>query len=576
MRTISQILEKYFSLLNKENDLGYSKKRIKELLAKENEDGERYELLALKKKLIDELYDTEEVGSQTVSTLRAFRLWCDVILDKDIRTGRNIWISFVKKQFLIVERNKSVCYMAHRGSGKSYFVALYIAFKMFLLDFYDVCYCSNVPKQKRRFLRTFRTLIDSNELLLERKDVHGVATRSTSWGNEEVEYNNGILEGTTVGTTPRGGHYNLVIGDDPLRDDRKYTDEFIINYFLGTLKPTTYTKKARYILLGTPMHMEDLFHTLMNDKLDKNGRPIGRIIYEKLSAAGFFTQAFPAILNEKTKEVLVPEIWTYEELMAERGRIGDIRFNREMMVRCISYRNSLIGAALFKSCCDEKHSLLQKGEQGKKYVIFVDSATSDAPTADSCSMAVFEDDTQNDKFILKHLFHEKGVPITDPSGGKDDQGHQLFNLYNDFNKALVIVEKNNAGIALIQAAKALGIPDIIEHYTHTISTGKATKKPGKADDIIDYIEQGLKKGVIVFPANYEDIYTISCLEKVKEEHLNFGVKKGKSGEKYEALAGHDDIFDSCVGAWKYRGDMVDTLPMALTYSGGIPRDDFGV
>jgi len=137
---------------------------------------------------------------------------------------------------------------------------------------------------------------------------------------------------------------------------------------------------------------------------------------------------------------------------------------------------------------------------------------------------------------------------------------------------LLIIEKNNAGIALIQGVQNLASKkgktlEVIEHFTHVVATGKPTEKAGKANDVIDYIEQGLKSEVVVFPSDPEDIYTVDSLELIKAEHLNFGVKKGKSGEKYEALAGHDDILDSCWGAFKHRGDMVDTLPMAITLPG---------
>ena len=576
MRTKSQIIKEYLLLLNEEKGWNYSDEKIKSLLSSQDEiDG-------LNKLLEDELYSTEEMIINDpqfgklklmVSTERAFYVFCKCVVYQDVRSGRYIWNSFVKKQFLIVECNKQSCYMAHRGSGKSFFLGLYVAFKMFLVDYYDVCYCSNVPKQKRRWMRIFRSIIDGNELLLEKKDVKGVASKGTPWGQEEVEYNFGILEGTTVGTTPRGGHYNLAIGDDPLREDKKYTDEFIVDYFQGTLKPTTYTKKARYIVVGTPQHNEDLFHTLMNDKLDKNNRPLGRLLSNgQTSAAGFYSEVFPSIIDEKNKIVLVPEIWTYEELMVEKGRIGDIRFNREMMCRCITYRNSLISSSLFRSCCDEKLQLIQKGEDGKKYIIIVDSATSDAPTADYCAMSIFEDTGKN--LIFRNLFHEKGFPITDPAGQDDDQIHKLYDNWIDFNKALIVIERNNAGIGLIQGMQALCAKkgesvDIIEHFTHVVSTGRVTQKPGKSEDVINYIEEGLKAKVIVFPCDPEDIYTIDSLEKIKTEHLNFGVKKGKSGEVYEAIAGHDDIFDTCYLGFKFRGDQADTLPMAITLPGGV-------
>ena len=567
MRLKKQILRNYLELINEEKKLGYSPDEITHRLT------DPYEIKAVEHLLKEELESTEVYQGQTISTLRAFYIWCSIVIKYDYKTGDEVWNNFVEIQFILVERHRWSCYMAARGHGKTFFFGLYVDFKMFLMTYFDVVYCTNVPKQRRRFLKLCRTLIDKNELLLTKKDKQKILNKEIAWGTEEMEYNEGILEGTTVGTTPRGGHYNLAIGDDPLRDDMKYTHEFIINYFQGTLRPTTYRFKARYIIVGTPQDADDLFHTLMNDRLDKNNRALGKMVVGKESYAGFYSEIFPSILDDKTKKVLAPEIWTYEELIKEKSRIGDIRFNREMLCRCISYRNALVSASLFKLCCDEKLMMLQKGEPNKNYVIFVDSATSDAPTADYCAMSVFEDDQKKNKFIFRHLFHDKGFPVTDPDGKDVDQIHELYKLFNDFNKALVIVEKNNAGIALSQGVQALGNKEgnpvpVIDHFTHVIATGKPTDKPGKANDIIDYIE-GLKSGVIVFPSNSDDIYTIDSLERIKTEHLNFGVKKGKSGEKYEAIAGKDDIFDSCWGAFKHRGDMVDTLPMAITIPGGI-------
>lgn len=561
LRTKIEIRRDYLTLINKEKELGYSVKKIEELII------DPIEIPEIDKMIDDELYSTKTLRSQTVSTVRAYRIFCDIVVRRDIKTGDLIWNNFVKAQFEVIEFNKFSCYMAQRGGGKSFNIALFIDFKMYLLHAYDICYSTNVPKQRKRFLKTCESIIDKNELLLDKKDIKGVTAKNVSWGQEEMEYNGGTLEGTTVGTTPRGGHFNHIFVDDPLRDDKKYPYEYITNYIQGTLRPTMYRKKGRYTVVGTPQDPEDPFHTLMNEKLDKNNRPIGKIVVGKVSAAGFYSKIFPAILDNTNKIVLVPSIWSYDGLMEEKESIGEIRFNREMLCKCGSARNSLIGSALFRSCCDESLTLLQKGEEGKKYVIFVDSATSDAPTADYCAMSVWEDDMAHNKFILRHLVHKKGFPITDPTGGSDDQGHTLFKLYNDFNKALVVVEKNNAGIAVSQAAQALGIPEVIEHFTHVMSTGRPTERPGKANDVIDYIEKGLKTGVIVFPSNYEDIYTTDSLDRVKHEHLNFGVKQGRSGEKYEALAGHDDIMDTCVFAFKHRSGLIQTLPYAITVSG---------
>ena len=130
----------------------------------------------------------------------------------------------------------------------------------------------------------------------------------------------------------------------------------------------------------------------------------------------------------------------------------------------------------------------------------------------------------------------------------------------------IIVERNNAGVALSQALQARGI-EVIEHYTHTPTAGQPTKTSGKADDIINYIEKGLKTGIVVFPSNSEDNMTMDMLEKLKNEHTNFGVKQSKNGERYEALAGKDDLFDSAWVAFKHRNIENETLDFAVTVSG---------
>lgn len=520
----------------------------------------------LKQLLEEELYSVEEYDGATISTERAFFIYCDIVIRYDYKTGDLVWNNFVRMQFDLVEHNKMVCYMAARGHGKTFFLGLYVGFKMYLLQYFDVGYCSNIPRQRRRFLKLCEALIDTNEMLLDKKDRKRVASKDIPWGTDEMEYNDGLLEGTTVGTTPRGGHYNLAIGDDPLRDDKKYTYEFVVNYFQGVFKQCIGRKKGRYIIVGTPQDPEDLFHVLMNSKLDKNNRILGKVVTDGVSFAGFQSRIFPGILNEERKEVLVPEQWSFEELVLEKERIGEIRFNREILCSCATYRNALIGTALFRSCCDESFTMIQKGDLTKKYVCFVDPATSDAPTADFCSMAVFEDDRVHNKFILRHLFHEKGYPITDPEGGCSDQTNKVIQINRDFNRPLIIIEKNNAGVALIQAVRAKGI-EVLEHVTAAGSGREGASV--KTNDIVEYVEQGLKAGVMVFPSNSDDNYTVDCLERVKTEHLNFGVRKTKTGEKYEALAGHDDIFTSCWGAFKHRGDMVETLPYGVTVPGGI-------
>ena len=159
MRTKQSILKDFLTLLNKEKNLGYSEKEIEQKIKVP------FEMDAIEKLLLDELYSTEELKGQTISSVRGWFIWCNIIVRYDYKTGDKIWNNFVKEQFLLVERNKQSCYMAQRGGGKTFFLAMYVDFKRFLIPYFDIGYCSNIPRQRKRFLKSAEAIVDTNELL---------------------------------------------------------------------------------------------------------------------------------------------------------------------------------------------------------------------------------------------------------------------------------------------------------------------------------------------------------------------------------------------------------------------------
>lgn len=894
MRTLKEILIDWVKYLGDRKGRVYSDERIKQFLA---DDVEKEAMKAL---LIATLEGKDEKG---YSSEISFYVFCNIVLKEDPATGHAIWNEFVKKQFNMIEKNRHVCYMAARGHGKSFVVfALYPLFKTFCKEGFESLLCSNIPKMAKRNLRVLKRLIETNELLLEKKDTSNM--RELTWSTTEIEYNHGFIETISMGSTPRSAHVDYAAADDPLRDDKKYTDEYIMNFVQASLRMCTIRKKGRLVVVGcvspdtrvlteeglvkigelvnydenkkqlipfkkkvfgkdewdetsdffvngkvktnkivlengyelecseihplwscpknnksiikkniswiksdnlelgdwiaiksgtnifgkeklntpayllglyiaegsselkgranrititnkdesvinylkkegfhntdgihnrlnskelinnmkldgvvfttchnkripegvfrasrkeqinflrglydgdghstiskvgsrnknvqvvltavnklllldvqqillnfgiissiqksvhkshhkkdgcficesisfkltcsgidakkyldeigfkigyknkvinfklqnrreyfgfvwkrikrieksenhtvdfvipkshsfisnglvshnTPQHEDDLFHELMREEGKKTIVKEGRI-----SGKGYFAQVFPGILDMEKKTVLVPEIFTFDELMEERRSIGDMRFQREIMCRCTSHEGALISRNLFVRNCDEELGMLNNGEKDKKYLLVIDSATSDAPTADFCAMSVWEV-TKEQKLILRHLWHEKGYPINDPNGRKDDQIHVAYRLHKDFNNATIVIETNSPGISVKQGLEGLGC-EVIQHVTQA----------EKINDVVSYIE-ALKSSKIKFPADPEDEYTLQMLEKVKIEHLSFGVKKGKNGESYEALAGHDDIFDTCWMAWKQVEQGLEDLPLPI-------------
>jgi len=438
----------------------------------------------------------------------------------------------------------------------SYFLfGLYPLFKTYLLNGFETLICSNIPKQVKSNFRVLKRIVDHNELLLTKKDTSNM--KNLIWSQTEIEYNGGFITGMSIGSIARGSHVNLAVLDDPLREDRHYTDEHILNFALSQYMPTTERKKGRIVVAGTPSHQEDLFHTLMNDKVDKIGKPIGKLVINGHSKKGFFSNIFPSILNMSTKTVLIPEAFTFERLMEIKDTLGEYRFNKEYLCKCSSPKTALISYSLFKKCCDETYSMLQVGEKDsngkpKEYIMFVDPATSDDVKADFAACMVMEMEHKTVKKVVRHIWRERGVPIIDPLGGNEDQINIYLNISKAFFNCPIVVEQNAAGVALIQGLEREGNVPIIPHLTHM----------NKAVDVMTLVFD-MKHEKIIIPSNPEDEYTLQMKEILKEECLNFGIVRKKGKEIMEAIRGHDDVFDTFYGCNKYCGETIEPEPFGM-------------
>ena len=553
MRTKKQIAKSYLKLLLKESGKTLPEEEINQIVVEEQK--------ALIAKVEKELISTVDLRNTKISSDRAWYIFCHVVINEDPTTGMKVWNSFVEEQFELIERHQLLCYMAPRGHGKSYIsFCLYPIFKHYLIKGFESILISNIPQMTKNNFRILKRIIDANELLLEKKDTSNL--RTLIWSTSEAEFNGGILRTSSLGSTPRSLHVNLIVLDDPLRDDNKYTEAFIRNYVLAQLKPIILRKKGRMVVDGTPQHQEDIFHYLMNTKIDLNENPIGELIEDgKVSYKGFYSKVFKAIINRETKEVLLPEVISYEELMQEEKTIGSIRFAREFMCQCRQFKTAAISMGLWKKHSSPDYSLITKGEQyiqpsklagqKKQYIMFVDPATSDELQADWSAAIILEQNEDINKRILRHIWHRKGMPITDPTGGTDDQQTELAQLSRDFNNCIVYIEKNNAGVALLQALQAKGIT-ALEHVT-------GIEKP---KFVIEWL-QDFSNGEIIIPASPDDPYTATMIEKLRDECLNFGTKNKGGKEVWEALSGHDDLVDAFFNCSHYCGSEVFTLKKSI-------------
>lgn len=482
------------------------------------------------------LYETEKVDGVECSTLRSWEIWIKVVLKENPATKQTIWNNFVKDAFLDIEKHRYTALLASRGLGKSYLVyVLYSSFKMFLFEYTKILICSNVPKMCKRNIREVKRIIDSNELLLEKKSIH--KKRELLWSQDQIEYNEGILETASVGSNIRSAHVNYVFIDDILRDDFKYSDDEIENFVFGQLFPVAQRFKARFVVTGTPMHLRDLYHDIMNTEANFMGRRIGSGAF---SHRGFFCREYKVISDWDNKKIYLPNMWTWWELADDRNpqsainTQGTAKFMREYMLVCTDESTSMFSESLLKQCSsDYEAQFSAKPEDSQKtYVMGVDVATAGEASSDKSAFIVLEilPTEHGVKKIVRHVTAVKGMPISGTRTADGEildygQVESIQEISNRFNHCYTVVEKNNVGVALIQELQKRNVP--VDEFTTT----KSSK-----ENMLRYLVSEMKNGNLYFPKETPEI------KALKRELLNFGVVRTKAGkERLQALSGHDDM-----------------------------------
>jgi len=459
----------------------------------------------LKSALIDKCYDPS----------KGFWFFSHFILGPDPVTNENIYNVLVEEWVQILKDHRFVAIMCPRGHGKSYFFfVLWPLYLSFLFQRTEILAMGNVQKQSRINFKKMKDIVDDNEILSERR------SRDAMWNQDEVEYNKSSIYVKSLGGVTRGIHANYVVADDILRDDGTYPMEYIINYFKDSVLPTAQRKKGKLILVGTPQSSEDIFHEFMQG-------PDGEIITDgRVSAKGFYSKVYRAIIDEPNKKALLPDVLSFDELIHIRDEIqGELGFQKEYMCYCVSDKTAIFPETLLKGkFLDDETHWEEMPEPGVDYVVSADVATSGAASADFSAYVVLKilRNEDNRKQVV-NIVHKKGIEVA-------TQVDMLQELAHRFNNAKVLVEKNNVGVALIQELIRRNVN--VEEFV--------TDRP-KKEGAIRYLQNEIRRGRLTAPSNID---MVPELKSLYEELRSFGIRIKRGKERMEALSGHDDLVDA--------------------------------
>jgi hypothetical protein len=177
-----------------------------------------------------------------------------------------------------------------------------------------------------------RILIDIKEELESNPKLQWlVPEKKRIWSNSHIQLANGAhIYARGFGTRVRGAHPHWIVVDDGLNDETAYSETVRnkqIDYFFSAIT-NMIRPGGQIIVVGTPFHQADLYAELRENPE-----------YEY--------RQYQAILDEDSHQVLWPERYSWDRLMARKAEIGSIRFNREFQCVPIADEMSLFPSYLF-------------------------------------------------------------------------------------------------------------------------------------------------------------------------------------------------------------------------------------
>jgi phage terminase large subunit-like protein len=307
-----------------------------------------------------------------------------------------------------------------------------------------------------RFITTLRQEIESNDRIRHLYG-HLKPDKPRAWNREALflERQKNIREPTVRALglfgSCAGLRADLIVADDIIDSETcffKNQRDRVHQWFLSELTPVL-EADGRMIVVGTRKHHDDLYSRLIanpayNHRIDR------------------------AILDEKTRTVLMPERWTFERLLADREEIGTVLFNREKQNEVIDEATALFRREWLEAL-PRSESMLGEGPRDTAFIVQgIDLASVSDPNR------AFEKDTDysvvltlaalpDDRFQVAEIWMDRGL-------SPDRLLSQLVDQTNRYAPRLVLIENNAFQHWVEQELK-----DRIRWNTEGHTTGRSNK-----------------------------------------------------------------------------------------------------
>lgn len=213
----------------------------------------------------------------------------------------------------LLDTHQRLLLIASRDHGKSTLLSkLYPMVKAMVQPGIEILLVSYSEAQVVKLITGMEDLFEKKELIKSLVPAY----REEDWSKTAFKLKNGSRVDTlTFGTSGRGGHYDLILVDDPVKDYGGMDADEQEDYFLRALVPMC-KPDGQIVVTGTFVYEMDLIERLRGNK-------------------AYHVAEYPAI-NPTTGKALWPERWPIEKLMARKAEVGEYGFAREYLLERLS------------------------------------------------------------------------------------------------------------------------------------------------------------------------------------------------------------------------------------------------
>ena len=211
----------------------------------------------------------------------------------------------------LLDTHRRLLLIASRDHGKSTLLSkLYPMVKAMTQPGIEILLVSYSEEQVMKLVTGMEDLFEKKELIKSLVPAY----REEDWSKTAFKLKNqSRVDTLTFGTSGRGGHYDLVLVDDPVKDYGGMDADKQEDYYLRALVPMC-KPDGQIVVTGTFVYEMDLIERLRGNK-------------------AYHVAEYPAISNGCA---LWPERWSLKKLLERKLEVGEYAFAREYMLERLS------------------------------------------------------------------------------------------------------------------------------------------------------------------------------------------------------------------------------------------------